>query len=81
MTDRELQLIMAAFENHRQDVRADLGEIKESIKSQAVVVQAHEHRFAVIDTTDRIRKRIGAALIAIASAIWAVFTYFDGGKP
>ena len=83
MTDRELQLIMAAFENHREDVKTELSSQREFVKCEvgkyADLVRGHQRRFEAFDTILHVTGKVmgwGGALIA---AVWAVFT-FKWGK-
>lgn len=83
MTDRELQLIMAAFENHREDVRAELSQQREFVKCEvgkyADLVKGHQKRFEAFDTVAHVAGRVTGWGSAIIAAVWAVFT-FKWGK-
>ena len=84
MTDPELQLIMATLENHREDVRRDLDEMKQYVKCEvgkhAGLVNAHELRFTKMDAVGRAAAKVLTFGSMIAGGLWAIITFAWGHR-
>lgn len=79
MTSPELQLIMAALENHREDVRNDLSEMKDYVRCEvgkhAALVNEHERRFVQWDAVKAASARAATYISMILAGLWAIITF------
>ena len=79
MTSNELQLIMAALDSHREEVRRDLEEMKKYVKCEVGkhtdLVKSHEKRFNDMDAIGRAAAKIITLGGAILGGLWAIITF------
>lgn len=73
---------MAALENHREDVRRDLFEMKTFVKCEvgkhADLVIEHERRFVRVDAIKQAAAKAFSYASMILAGLWAIITFSWG---